>query len=125
MLADMMLNGTGGAKDHPAALALFTKAAESGHVGAMFATGAMLGGGHEVPVDRTAAQAWYRAAAERGQPYAQMMLGRFLLRSVAGEYNRAEARFWLERAVAQGLQDAKNDLATMPPAPSEAVPEKV
>ena len=82
-------------------------------------------GGHDVPTDRPAAQNWYRAAAERGQPYAQMMLGRFLLRAVAGEYNAAEARFWLERAAAQGLQEAKADLAALPPAPSEAVAEEV
>jgi len=37
MLADMQLNGTGGPKDHAAALVLFTKAAEAGHLGAMFA----------------------------------------------------------------------------------------
>ena len=36
MLADMMLSGRGGPKDHPAALALFEKAAGQGHVGAMF-----------------------------------------------------------------------------------------
>ena len=125
MLADMLLNGTGGAKDHPAALALFNKAAEAGHVGAMFATGAMLGGGHDVPVDRAKAQTWYRSAAERGHPYAQMMLGRFLLRNVAGDHNPAEARVWLERAVAQGLQDAKADLAALPPAPNEVVAEEV
>jgi hypothetical protein len=76
-------------------------------------------------MDRAQAQIWYRAAAERGQPYAQMMLGRFLLRGVAGEYNPAEARFWLERAAAQGLQDAKTDLAALPPAKSEAVSEEV
>jgi hypothetical protein len=91
----------------------------------MFATGAMLGGGHDVPVDRVAAQVWYRAAAERGHPYAQMMLGRFLLRNVAGEHNPVEARVWLERAVAQGLQDAKPDLANAPPAPNEAMAEEV
>ena len=123
MLADMMLNGTGGPKDHATALTLFTKAAESGHVGAMFATGAMLGGGHDVPVDRVQAQFWYRAAAERGHPYAQMMLGRFLLRNVAGEHNPAQARVWLERALAQGLQDARTDLAGAPP--SETVAEAV
>ena len=92
MLADMMLNGRGGPKDHAAALALFEKAAEAGHVGAMFAVGAMMGGGHEVPTDRVAAQTWFRAAAERGHPYAQMMLGRFLARNLAGEHNPTEAR---------------------------------
>jgi TPR repeat protein len=91
----------------------------------MFATGAMLGGGHDVPVDRVKAQTWYRTAAERGHPYAQMMLGRFLLRNVAGEHNPVEARVWLERAAAQGLQDARTDLAALPPAPNEAVAEQV
>ena len=61
-----MLTGRGGPKDHPAALALFEKAAGRGHVGAMFAMGAMHGGGHEVPTDRPTAQRCFRAAAERG-----------------------------------------------------------
>ena len=117
MLADMMLTGRGGPKDHPAALALFQKAAGQGHVGAMFAVGAMHGGGHEVPWDRVAAQRWFRAAAERGHPYAQMMLGRYLARNLAGEQDIEEARRWIERAVAQGLQEAKADLAALPPAP--------
>ena len=85
----------------------------------MFAVGAMLGGGHEVPWDRVAAQRWFRAAAERGHPYAQMMLGRYLARNLAGEQNIVEARRWSERAVAQGLQDAKADLAALPPRPQQ------
>jgi TPR repeat protein len=83
----------------------------------MFAVGAMLGGGHEVPWDRPAAQRWFRAAAERGHPYGQMMLGRYLLRNLGGETNIEEARRWLERAATQGLQDAKAELAAMPPPP--------
>ena len=114
MLADMMLNGRGGPKDHPNALILFEKAAERGHVGAMFAVGAMHGGGHEVPTQRTVAQRWFRAAAERGHPYAQMMLGRYLARNLAGEQNFAEARTWIERAIGQGIQDARADLAALP-----------
>ena len=75
------------------------------------------GGGHDVPWDRVAAQRWFRAAAERGHPYAQMMLGRYLARKLAGEQNIEEARRWTERAVAQGMQEAKADLAALPPAP--------
>jgi TPR repeat protein len=112
----MMLTGRGGSKDHPGALVLFEKAAGHGHVGAMFAVGAMLGGGHDVPWDRVTAQRWFRTAAERGHPYAQMMLGRYLARGLAGEQNLDEARRWTERAVAQGLQEAKADLAALPPA---------
>jgi uncharacterized protein len=117
MLADMLLSGRGGAEDHPAALALFEKAAGQGHVGAMFAVGAMYGGGHNVPWDRVAAQRWFRAAAERGHPYAQMMLGRYLARKLGDELNIEEARRWTERAIAQGMEEAKADLAALPPAP--------
>jgi TPR repeat protein len=52
-----------------------------------------------------------------GHPYAQMMLGRYLARNLAGEQNIEQARRWTERAVAQGLQEAKADLAALPPAP--------
>ena len=68
-------------------------------------------------MDRIVAQRWFRAAAELGHPYAQMMLGRYLSRSLAGELDIGQARKWLERAVAQGLQDAKADLAALPAEP--------
>jgi TPR repeat protein len=100
---------------------LFEKAAGRGHLGATFAVGAMYGGGHEVPMDRPTAQRWFRAAAERGHAYAQMMLGRYLARGLAGERDTARARVWLERALAQGLQEARTDLAALPP-PADAQP---
>ena len=90
-----------------------------GHVGAMFAIGAMNGGGHDVPTDRAAAQRWFRAAAERGHAHAQMMLGRYLARGLAGEHaTRWRRGIWLERAVAQGLAEASADLAGLPPPPA-------
>jgi hypothetical protein len=122
-LAELILNGRGGPKDHPAALALFQKAAANGHVGATFAVGAMLGGGHEVPTDRVAAQRFYRTAAERGHPHAQLMLGRFLARGLAGETDPDAARLWLERALGQGVQDARGDLAALPPPASQQLAE--
>jgi TPR repeat protein len=115
-LAELLLTGRGGPKDHPGALALFERAAGRGHVGAMFAMGAMHGGGHEVPTDRQTAQRCFQTAAERGHAYAQMMLGRYLARGLAGERDLEQARAWLERALAQGLQEARNDLAALPPA---------
>ena len=123
MLAEMLLNGLGGAKDHAAALSLFEKAARRGHVGAMFAVGAMKGGGHNVPMDRKEAQRWFRLAAERDHPYAQMMLGRYLARGLAGERDVERARRWLERAVAQGLQEAQRDVAALPPLTAPAEPQ--
>jgi TPR repeat protein len=89
----------------------------------MFAVGAMSGGGHEVPTDRVVAQRWFRAAAERGHAHAQMMLGRYMARGLAGERDLEQARQWLERAMAQGLQETRADLAALPPRVQE--PEKV
>ena len=122
-LAEMMVNGRGGPRDHTAALALFAKAAEQGHVGGMFALGAMHGGGHDVVQNRPLAEHWFRRAAERGHPHAQLMLGRYLARGLAGTLDPAEARRWLERAQAQGLAEAGSDLARLhapPPAPATA-----
>ena len=41
------------------------------------------------------------------------MLGRYLVRGAAGESNEAEAREWLERAVAKGIADAQSDLTAL------------
>ena len=79
----------------------------------MFAIGALYGGGHDIPWDRPQAQRWFRMAAERGHAHAQMMLGRYLARGLAGETNLEEARGWLERAAAQGLEEAQRDLAAL------------
>jgi TPR repeat protein len=81
----------------------------------MFAIGAMLGGGHDVPMDRPAAQRWFRSAAEHGHAHAQMMLGRYLTRGLAGTTDPVEARVWLQRALSQGLTEAEYDLAQLPP----------
>jgi TPR repeat protein len=116
LLAHMMMTGQGGAKDHPAALALFENAAKRGHVGAMHAAGAMTDGGYEVPIDPAAAQRWFRAAAERGHPRAQMMLGRYLGRGLAGVQDIKEARRWLSQAASQGLREAEDDVLVEPPA---------
>ena len=124
MLAEMVLNGRGGAKDHRSALGLFEKAAGRGHVGAMFAVGAMKGGGHDVPMDRSEAQRWFQAAAERGHSYAQLMYGRYLAHGLAGECDLDRARQWLQRAEAQGLSEASADLPALPAqrAPAAAEP---
>ncbi len=93
--------------------------------GRSFATGAMLGGGHEVETDRKAAQGWFQRAAERGHPYAQLMLGRYLARGLAGERDLAAARHWLEQARARGVAEAEADLAGLPHALAAAEPEAV
>jgi TPR repeat protein len=114
-LAEMMVNGRGGPVDVPGALHLFEKAADEGHVGAMFALGALHGGGHQIPTDRKIAQRWLRSAAEEGHGYAQLMLGRYLAAGANGEPQPEEARDWFARALAQGIIEAEDDLAALPP----------
>jgi uncharacterized protein len=58
----MMVNGRGGPASPAQARELFEKAAAQGYAGAMFALGAMYGGGHNLPMDRQAALRWFRAA---------------------------------------------------------------
>jgi TPR repeat protein len=58
-------------------LALFEKAAASGHLAAMFAIGVIYDGAHGVPANHRAAQHWFRAAAEGGHPAAHIMLERY------------------------------------------------
>jgi hypothetical protein len=55
-----------------------------------------------------------------GHGQAQLMLGRYLASGVAGEPNPEEAREWLERAVAQGVDDAQHDLAELSPPPQQS-----
>jgi TPR repeat protein len=109
----MMATCRGGPRDTAAAVTLFEKAAAAGHSGAMFALGALYGGGHDLKPDRGTAQRWLRAAAERGHGYAQMMLGRYLATGAAGEREPTEARMWLEQAVAQGIGEAQQHLETL------------
>jgi hypothetical protein len=56
----------------------------------------------------------FRAAIAPGHGHAQMMLGRYLTSGVAGDLDTVEGRKWLERAAAQGVADAEQDLASVP-----------
>ncbi|MER9953193.1 hypothetical protein [Mesorhizobium sp. M0047] len=58
-----------------------------------------------------AAQKWFAAAAERGHAHAQLTLGRYLCNGRAGEHNPLAGRVWLERAVAQGVREAVDELS--------------
>ena len=71
-------------------------------------------------MNRATAQNWFRAAAMLGHSQAQLMLGRYLASGVSGEPNPEEAREWLERAVAQGVDDAQQNLAELSPPPPQS-----
>jgi uncharacterized protein len=81
----------------------------------MFAMGALHAGSYGLPINQALAQRWFRGAAELGHGHAQMMLGRYLARGVTDKPNPREARLWLERAVAQGITEGEQDLASLSP----------
>lgn len=114
LLAQILVSGRGPqGKDHARALELYRDAADLGSAEAFFLAAAMLGGGHEVAPDRREAQRCFRVAAERGHALAQLMLGRYLKKGLAGEVNPVEARIWLERAQAQGITEAGEELSRL------------
>ena len=92
----------------------FDAAAKQGHAGATFALGALYGGGHDIPVDRSLALEYFATAAEKGHGVAQLMLGRYHARGLAGPKDLGQARLWLERARAQGVADAIAELKALP-----------
>jgi TPR repeat protein len=110
-LGEMMLTGTGGACDPPGALALFEKAAASGHLAAMFSAGVVYGGAHGVPANHGAAQHWFRTAAEHGHPAAQMMLERHIAANAADQADPDDVRHRPGEAPAEGPNEAGEDVA--------------
>jgi TPR repeat protein len=75
----------------------------------------MMVNGRGGPADiATAVELFEKAAAELGRGQAQVMLGRHLAQGAAGEPNPEAARRWLEQAAAQGIEEAKGGLATLP-----------
>jgi TPR repeat protein len=75
-LGYLQLTGIAGEKDHLASHALFKRAAEKGHIGAMVALATLYCGGNGVPTDRNFAKHWFHNAAARGSRTARLMLMR-------------------------------------------------
>lgn len=99
-----------GHRDHPRALELYHQAADQGSIDALFSLGAMYGGGHDVPMDRTKAFQYFQKAAQRGHGLSQLMVGRYLVRGLAGRMDPEEGRLWLERAAARDVSEAREEL---------------
>ena len=77
-LADLALEGVGGAADPARALALYTALAREGEVAAEYHLGVSYEHGNGVPVDYAQAAAWYRLAARHGSLPAMFNLGTML-----------------------------------------------
>jgi len=95
------------ATDPSGAGAWFERAAEAGHVDAMFEFAVLVEAG-----DREKAYYWYRRAAEAGHTGAMSNLGAWLLETNF-EDNFAEARAWWERAAEAGDTTAMANLVAV------------
>ena len=122
--ATLLLQGLGGERDDIAATQLMERAA--GHHGipeAMFALGALYGGGHQIPTDRAKSLQHYRAAAEKGHGRAALMLGKYLRFGIATAVDLDEARKWFAVAAGQGVEEARAELAALAAPEPEPAPE--
>jgi len=110
-LGIMHYHGQGVPEDEKQAVYWLRKAAEQGHVEAMFELGNAYLLGREaaklVPdPDREAAR-WYFKAASAGHAEAQYHLGLLFLAGKGVVYSRKEAMNWFRKAAAQGHAEAK------------------
>jgi len=85
-------------------LKLYRAESEKGNTKAMVKLGGMYEMGFGVPESYDEAIAWYKKAAELGDVSAQIKLGQLFMAGVGG--NKEDARFWFEKAAAQGNEDA-------------------
>ncbi|MBL4849533.1 MAG: SEL1-like repeat protein [Planctomycetes bacterium] len=95
------------------AAALYRRAAERGHTGAMGFLGVMLAQGSGVAKDEAQAVEWYRRAAEGGNARAMTNLGRMLARGSGVAKDEAQAVEWYRRAAVKGDVDAMTNLGLM------------
>lgn len=113
-VAQMLITGqVDGVKDHARALELYHRAADEGLPEAYFSLGAMYGGGHDVPADLPKARDYFEEAAQRGHGLAQMMFGRYLLKGLGGPENGELARYWLQQAAEQDVEQAQELLDSL------------
>ena len=78
-----------------------------------FATGARLGCGQDVVVERRKGLEWCRQAGGRGDVGAVLMRGRCLKQGLDGEADMEEGLVWYRKAEAAGLAQASADMAQL------------
>jgi TPR repeat protein len=107
------VNGRGVPRDHQLARSWFLRAIPAMHAGAMFALGALYGGGHDIEVDREEARRWFAQAAEHGHPIAALMLARYAVRGLGGPQDIEAGRRWYAHAASLGAIEAAHELAAL------------
>lgn len=102
VLGQMLLDGTGVARDVEAAYRWFVIAADAGSLDGVNMVGRCHEKGWGVPCDLAEAERRYRAAAEEGHAWAQFNLASLLVNADDFAADPARALHWFVRAARQG-----------------------
>ena len=105
--------GTVFAKDDPAAVHFYSKAADQGHTIAQNSLGIMFEKGRGVSQNLLLASVWYRKAADQGLAEAQYNLGIMYANGRGVAKDEPTAAYWYRKAADQGLAKAQNNLGNM------------
>lgn len=110
-LGRMLLDGSGGERDEPAALRWFERAAAQGDAEAMNMVGRCHENGWGVPADLGRAAVSYRASAAAGHDWGQYNLGNLLFDGRGVAPDQPQALRWYLHAASQGHGRAMNMVA--------------
>lgn len=99
------------AGEYQKAMAVWTTLAENGHINAQVNLGFMYDYGTGVNRDYPLAARWYRAAAHQDSAAGQYNLSLLIAEGHVDPVAGRSARYWLEKAAAQGFEDAVRRLS--------------
>jgi TPR repeat protein len=119
-VALMRRNGQGTKKDPEGAEEMFEQGAMAGDPFSQAILGEMLLNGEAGPPDPKAAAGWLMLASYQHHPTAEFELGQLFATGRGVPKDIAMARQLLADAMARGVPGAKEQLATLPPAPPTA-----
>jgi len=106
--AQMLLDGMGMARDQPAAVGWFDKAARQGHAMAINMMGRCYDLGWGVPVDKARAAQWFKAAADRGLDWGMYNYATALALGEGVAEDKPQALALFRKAAAMGNGKADN-----------------
>ena len=118
-LAMRHIYGDGVPEDNVLALRLLTQARDMDHVEAAYNLGICYHYGFGAGVDLAKAYELYRESADGGYGKGMELVGRFYSQGIYVKRDRAQAEYWLRRAMASGdpdaVEEAEKELARVFP----------
>jgi Sel1 repeat len=108
----LYMNGSGVPKDDSQAMQSFRKAADKGYAAAATNLGLLYSTSLSIPRDYAEAMLWFERAGNQHEPNAENNIGWLYANGLGVVKNCGTARQRLDKAVATGLQSAKDNLAS-------------